>query len=152
MNYQMKQTLLTLLLIFGLATTSAFSQERKEYHIPGHEEVENMIGYTHAIKVGNTLYISGTVDGQSADMAAQMKKIYEYVNETLIHYGITPAAIVKENIYTTDIDEFKKHIPVRKAFYRGGIFPTSTWVQVERLFIPQLKVEMEFVAVFKEGQ
>nr|WP_298994888.1 RidA family protein [uncultured Allomuricauda sp.] len=127
----------------------SFSQqvERKVYHIPGHENVENGIGYSHAIKVGKTLFIAGTVDGQHDDMEAQIKTIYKYVEDTLKHYGASTADIVKENIYTTDLDEFKKNMGLRKSFYKEGKFPTSTWVQVERLFIPKLKVEIELIAV-----
>lgn len=136
---------LIVLLFAGYATISN-GQQRNEYHIPGHEEVEKGIGYTHAVQVGKTLFISGTVDGIHDDMKSQMETIYKYVNETLDNYGINTSAIVKEIIYTTDIDGFKAQIPVRKAFYKDGAFPTSTWVQVERLFIPKLKVEMEFIA------
>ncbi len=121
--------------------------EREVYHIPGHENVENGIGYSHAIKVGKTLFIAGTVDGQHDDMENQIKTIYKYVEDTLEHYGASSADIVKENIYTTDLEEFKKNMGLRKSFYDEGKFPTSTWVQVERLFIPKLKVEIELIAV-----
>ena len=132
------------ILLFGI---SSYSQKRETFNLPGHEQVEDMIGYTHAVKVGNTLYISGTVDGRGEDMKSQMEKIYESVDKTLQHYGSNSSAIIKENIYTTDLDAFKEQIPLRKAFYKEGVYPTSTWVQVDRLFIPRLLVEMEFMAI-----
>lgn len=127
----------------------SFGQQTKRevYHIPGHEKVENMVGFNQAIKVGNTIYISGTVDGLHKDMESQIKTIYKYVEETLKHFGASSSNIVKENVYTTNLEEFKKNIALRKAFYKKGKYPTSTWVEVKGLFIPVLKVEIEFIAV-----
>ena len=143
---KMKKSFLILTVLF-LSTICTFGQNREEFHLPDHEQVEDMIGYTHAVKIGSTLYISGTVDGRGEDMKSQMTKIYQSVDKTLQNYGVTSSAIVKENIYTTDLESFKEQIPLRKGFYKEGIYPTSTWVQVERLFIPQLLVEMEFMAI-----
>ena len=133
---------------FGILQFS-FAQEnkREEYHIPGHEDIENMIGFNQAIKVGNILYISGTVDGLHEDMESQIKTIYKYIEETLKNFNATSTNIVKENVFTTNLEEFKKHIELRKAFYKKDKFPTSTWVEVQKLFIPKLKVEIECIAV-----
>ncbi len=143
----MKKIYVIVLCLFVCEVVSAQKNKHEVYHIPGHEQVEESIGYSHAIKVGKTLYISGTVDGIHDDMASQINTIYQYVEETLKNYGATSANIVKENIFTTNLDEFKENMMARKEFYDDGSFPTSTWVQVERLFIPKLKVEIEFVAV-----
>ena len=134
-----------MLMLFSIIT-SAQKLEKDIFHIPGHENVEEYIGYNHAIKVGKTVYISGTVNGMTDDMESQLKAIYQRLNETLENYGITSENVVKEVIYTTSLDEFKTHIPLRKEFYKGN-YPTSTWVQVDRLFIPKLTVEIELVAV-----
>ncbi len=135
--------------IYFLMFQPSFAQDknREVYRIPGHENVENMIGFNQAIKVGNTLYISGTVDGLHEDMESQITTIYKYVEETLKNFDATSVNIVKENVFTTNLEEFKKHIALRKKFYNENQFPTSTWVEVKSLFIPKLKVEIEFVAV-----
>jgi 2-iminobutanoate/2-iminopropanoate deaminase len=52
--------------------------------------------------------------------------------------GLTFAHVIKENLYTTDIE-------ARKAFYQND-FPAATWVQVQQLFVPELKVEVEWIA------
>ena len=60
-------------------------------------------------------------------------------------FGATFENVVKENLYTTDIDEMKKFNYVRKKFYNND-FPAATWVQVERLYMPDAKLEIELIA------
>ncbi|MEL7123140.1 MAG: Rid family hydrolase [Bacteroidota bacterium] len=141
----MKKITVSMLMLFSVIT-SAQKLKKDIFHIPGHENVEEYIGYNHAVKVGKTVYISGTVNGMTDDMESQLKAIYQRLNETLENYGITTENVVKEVIYTTNLDEFKTYIPLRKEFYKGN-YPTATWVQVDRLFIPKLTVEIELVAV-----
>lgn len=143
----MKKILTTTFYLALIQFSLAQEIKREVYQIPGHEKVEDMIGFNQAIKVGNTIYISGTVDGLHDDMESQIKTIYKYVEETLKHYGASPSNIVKENVFTTNLEEFKKNFSLRKAFYTEGEYPTSTWVEVKGLFIPKLKVEIEFIAV-----
>ena len=53
--------------------------------------------------------------------------------------------MVKENLYTTDIEAVKQNNHVRKAFYKGD-FPAATWVQIPRLYMQQATIEVELVA------
>lgn len=143
----MKKVILIFLFLGTTQFSKAQESKREVYHIPNHENVEEAIGYSQAIKVGNTIYISGTVDGLHDDIETQVKTIYEYVHSTLSSYGANSSNVVKETVYTVDLDGFKKCIPIRKEFYKDGKYPTSTWVGVKELFIPKLKVEIEFIAV-----
>ncbi len=142
----MKKIIYSLVILSSL-TLSGQDLEKEIFHIPGHENVESYIGYNHAMKIGNTVYISGTVNGMTDDMESQLKAIYKRLNETLEHYGMTSKNVVKEVVYTTNLDEFKTFIPLRKTFYKDGAYPTASWVQVDRLFIPKLTVEIELVAI-----
>jgi enamine deaminase RidA (YjgF/YER057c/UK114 family) len=93
---------------------------------------------------GNVLYLSGTV-GRGATMAEQLKSAYTTIERTLKNYGAGFQNVVKENLYTTDIDEVKSSNEIRKSFYKGD-FPAATWVQISRLFMPQTLVEVEVIA------
>ena len=53
--------------------------------------------------------------------------------------------MVKENLYTTDIEAMKKYNDARKVFYKGD-FPAATWVQISRLFMADAKLEVELIA------
>lgn len=111
--------------------------ERRHY---GQHEAAT--GYTQAVRTGNTLYLAGLTH-QGDTMAEQLVGIYDNIERILSDYGATTADILKETIYTTEIEALKESIPLRKSYFPGGTFPAATWVQVESLFLPNLKVEVE---------
>ena len=94
--------------------------------------------------MGKTLYISGTVAIEVTP--AGIRNVYMALKKSLEQFGASFQNVVKENLYTTDIEAMKKYNYVRKEFYKGD-FPATTWVQVVRLFMPEAKLEVELVAV-----
>jgi enamine deaminase RidA (YjgF/YER057c/UK114 family) len=83
------------------------------------------------------------------EMPAAVQSVYERLKQTLEANGLTFRDVVKENVYTTDLDAFERSKDIRKAFY-GGSLPAATWVQVQRLFLPSLVVEVELVAEYPD--
>jgi 2-iminobutanoate/2-iminopropanoate deaminase len=63
---------------------------------------ENEIGYAQAVRVGNTLYISGSVG--EGPMPQAVDQAFGSIKKTLAHYGLDFRHVVKENAFTTDID------------------------------------------------
>ncbi|WP_315818678.1 RidA family protein [Paraflavitalea speifideaquila] len=53
--------------------------------------------------------------------------------------------MVKENLYTTDIEAMKQYNQARKVFYKGD-FPAATWMQVNRLYMHDARLEVELIA------
>jgi len=137
----MKNVLLGALLL--ALSLDASAQERKCFNLDPAFEKE--MGYCQAVRVGNTLYISGTA--ASGDMPVAVAKVYADLKTTLAAFGLTFADVVKENVYSTDLKAFIKHHQIRKAMYTGA-YPAATWLEVPRLFTPELVVEVELVAVF----
>jgi 2-iminobutanoate/2-iminopropanoate deaminase len=109
------------------------------------ESSERDIGYCQAVRVGNTLYIAGTAG--EGDMGSAIRSVYDRLQKTLEANGLTFANVVKENVYATDLDAFIQNKDLRKKFY-GQTFPVATWVQVQRLYVPSLVVEVELTAVY----
>lgn len=109
---------------------------------------ENEIGYAQAVRVGNTLYISGSVG--EGPMPQAVDQAFGAIKKTLAHYGLDFRHVVKENAFTTDIDALKSANEVRKAYY-GTDFPAATWIQISRLFSPQHVLEVEVIAVFPDA-
>jgi enamine deaminase RidA (YjgF/YER057c/UK114 family) len=107
------------------------------------DEGEAEIGYCHALRVGDTLYISGVV-GKGA-MPQAVASVYARLADTLRQHGLGFQHVVKENVYTLDLDAFKAANGERKKFYAGAQ-PAATWVQVSRLFQPEYVLEVELVA------
>ena len=138
---------LLILLICITAASSVNAQadtiSKKKYHW-GRATSDTMAGYAQAVLVDNVLYISGTV-GRGTTMAEQLQSTYQGIERTLKSYGLTFQHVVKENLYTTDIEAVKANNTVRKAFYKGD-FPAATWVQISRLFMPTALIEVEVIA------
>lgn len=108
---------------------------------------EDEIGYTQAVKVGNTIYVSGAVGWGKTEDA--LKLVYDELDKTLKNYQATFENVVKENLYAIALDSVIKYKDVRKLYYKND-FPAATWVQVSRLYNEGLVVEVEVVAVLPE--
>ncbi|MBP2158197.1 MULTISPECIES: RidA family protein [Asticcacaulis] len=125
-------------------TGPALAQIEREYVNPWEKE----IGYAQVVRHGDTLYLSG-ITANGATLSDQMTAIYGQIGKILKGRGLDSTAIVSETIYTRDMEALKAAIPVRKSFYKDGQFPASSWVQVERLFNPDLLLEIEVRVALK---
>src|SRR5215813_11690683 len=115
------------------------------------EGQQDMLGFSQATKVGDTIYVSGTVGiGEGLyipeSMAEQMELAYRTVAETLAHFSATMSDVVEQRVYVTNIDEASAALEVRKAAYGGKHLPASSMVEVSKLALPQLKFEVAVVA------
>ena len=109
----------------------------------GNGDQDTTAGYTQALKVDNIIYISGTV---ARDVNPEgIRRVYEGLEKTLQHYGATFQNVVKENLYTTDMEAMKKYNGTRKAFYKND-FPAATWIQIPRLYMADARLEIELIA------
>ena len=109
------------------------------------EQGEKDWGYAQAVRVDDTLYLSGTT-GRGTTMEEQVKNAYERIQRTLEKFGAGFDDIVKETVFTTDIEALKAARDARRAFYREHT-PASSWIGVERLFVPEVKIEIEVIAI-----
>ena len=119
-------------------------------------EVEKGFGYSHAVKVGNIIKVSGAVsmDDQGnptaiGDMGQQMKNCYAALERILQHYGCTFDDVIVENIFTTDMPQFLENAAHRRTIYTKQ-FPTGTWLGVKELALPVFLIEIE-LEVYKAG-
>jgi enamine deaminase RidA (YjgF/YER057c/UK114 family) len=130
-------------LLVGGCASAPRDQMRGCYHV--NDAVEREIGFCHAVRVGDTLYISGNVG--AGKMPDAMRDVYRSLKNTLEANGLDFRNVVKENVYATDLDAFIRNKDIRKDYY-GSYLPAATWVQVQRLYLPSLVVEVELVAKF----
>ena len=145
----MKAILIVLVFSFFLncQLTAQDNNIKKEKFNWGRGEQDTTAGYAQAVKVGNVIYVSGTVSREVNPEG--IKRVYENLERTLKNYGATFQNVVKENLYTTDIEAMKQYNYVRKPFYKGD-FPAATWVQISRLYMADAKLEIELVAYLPE--
>ena len=76
-------------------------------------EVEQAYGYTHAVRIGSKIKISGAVsmDANGAptavgDLEQQMKNAYADLDTVLKHYGCTFDDVIVEDVFTTNVAKF----------------------------------------------
>lgn len=132
-----------LVLAFASLIASAVSAENPRFHL--NEQMEKEVGYSQAIRAGDTLYISGAVG--RGEMNVAITQAYDALAKTLAAHGLGFADVVKETVFATNLDSFIANKDVRKRYY-GMQYPAATWVQVERLYVPEFVVEVELIAVF----
>jgi enamine deaminase RidA (YjgF/YER057c/UK114 family) len=117
--------------------------KKEKWHWDSPLQQDTSAGYVQVVKAGNILYISGAVSREVNP--GGIKRLYQSLEKSLNSFGATFQNVVKENLYTTDMEAMKKYNDARKVFYQGD-FPAATWVQVSRLFLHDARLEVELVA------
>jgi reactive intermediate/imine deaminase len=124
--------------------------DREEIRVPALGEP--ISHYTDAVRVGDLLFVSGCVptDGKGNvvggdDVAAQARQVFENIGAILGAAGATFTDVAKVTVYLTDIDDRPAINPVRQEVF-GDARPASTLVEVSRLAVPGIKIEVEAVA------
>ena len=132
-------------------TTEQSTTETPEY-FNLRPKLEKEYGYTHAVRIGDDLKISGAVSMNDSgiivapgNMEQQMKNCYSDLEKILQHYGYTVDDVVAENIYTTNMAEFIKVSGFRNSIYKKQ-FPTGTWLEVKGLAVEGQLIEIDMEA------
>ena len=115
---------------------------------------EKEFGYSQAVKVRNTIYISGQVSHDDKgkivglrDMEAQMRQAYANIQNVLVQYGATMDNVVEEILFVTDMDTaFAAATKCRNEVFSGTPIVASTIVQIQRLAFPELMIEIKCIA------
>lgn len=122
----------------------------KEFITP--EGVHQPRGYSHAVRVGNTIYVAGQVgwDEQRrvvpGGFEAQAAQALENLKRVLEAAGASLRDVVKVNTYLKDIGHAPQYRQLRERYFVPP-FPASTLVQIAGLAAPELLIEIEAVAV-----
>lgn len=136
-----------LLVVQGLFLLTIQAQvnsiKKEKWHWDNALKQDTSAGYVQVVKVDNVLYISGAV---ARDVTPEgITRVYQALERSLKSFGAGFQNVVKENLYTTDMEAMKKYNDARKVFYNGD-FPAATWVQVARLFMHDARLEVELIA------
>jgi 2-iminobutanoate/2-iminopropanoate deaminase len=115
-------------------------------------KLEKEFGYSHAVKIGDDLKISGAVSMNDSglivaagNMEQQMKNCYSDLEKVLQHYGYSFDDVVAENVYTTNMVDFIKASGFRHSIYKKQ-FPTGTWLEVKGLAVSGQLIEIDMEA------
>ncbi|MCA4133681.1 RidA family protein [Arthrobacter sp. M4] len=111
---------------------------------------EQTLGYSRAVQVDNTLYISATAasgpDGiVGDDFYSQTKYILEKLDTVLKDAGFSYEDVVQSKLYLTDISKWEDAGRAHGEVF-GEIRPTLSLVHVLPFLDPKMLVEIELVA------
>ncbi|MCK5068611.1 MAG: RidA family protein [Bacteroidales bacterium] len=114
---------------------------------------EEIVGYSRAVRVGNTIEVTGTIaldkDGNSLGMDDPYVQTVVIIKiaEGIIHEaGGTLQDVIRTRIFVTDILQWEAVGRAHREFF-GKIKPATTMVEVSALIRPEAMVEIEFTAV-----
>ena len=138
-----------LVLTLGIAPSLAYGQSIERINPDG---LTKPATYSHVVKVGNLLFISGQVAFDSTgklvgenDMKAQVRQVLENLKTALASQKADFSHVAKINTFTTDIEAYLAAAEVRAEYFKGNP-PASTLVQISKLARPGLLVEIEAIA------
>ena len=132
----------------------AHSDQLIRFHNP--TGMPKSVGYSQIAEVtgGRTIYIAGQVAVDLAgqivgpgDLYAQTVQVFENLGAALAAVGATFHQIVKFNFYLLDISQIPVVRGVRDRYIDTQQPPTSTAVEVRRLFRDELLIEVDAIAV-----
>jgi enamine deaminase RidA (YjgF/YER057c/UK114 family) len=117
-------------------------------NIPGTSPYEPLIGFSRAVRVGNTVHLSGTgpVGADDLDAAGQTRRIFEIAADILAQADASFEDVVRTRIFLTHAEDWEAVGRVHGEFF-GEIRPASTMVVVAALLNPAWRLEMEMEAV-----
>lgn len=116
---------------------------------------EEKVGYSRAVKVGNQIFVSGTVavdeNGKTVGEGnpyEQAKFIFSKIEKALIQAGATLNDVVRTRMFVTDINNFDEITKAHGEVF-SNIRPAATLVEISRL-VNNLLVEIEVDAVINK--
>jgi enamine deaminase RidA (YjgF/YER057c/UK114 family) len=113
---------------------------------------ETEVGYSRAVRVGNTIEVSGTtaVEGDEIigrdNLYAQTKFIFQKIEKALKEAGGSLKDVVRTRMFVTDIARWEEAGKAHHEFFKD-IKPAATLVEVKSLVHPYLLIEIEVTAI-----
>ena len=114
---------------------------------------EDIVGYSRAVKIGNTIEVTGTVavDEQNnlvGDNNAyeQTRFIIQKMDAVLKRAGASLKDVVRTRMFVTDISRWEEYGRAHGEFFKD-IRPCTSMIEVKGLIAPEYLIEIEATAI-----
>jgi len=114
---------------------------------------ESIVGYSRAVKVGNTIEVTGTVavgeDGKTVginDAYAQARFAIQKIEKVLQQAGASLKDVVRTRMFVTDISRWEEYGRAHGEFF-SAIMPCTSMIEVKGLIDPEYLIEIEATAI-----
>src|SRR5580693_6192986 len=122
-------------------------------NISGSSPFEPIIGFSRAVRVGNTVHVSGTgpIGADEADAATQTRHTLEIIRTALEKAGARMEDVVRTRMYLTHVEDWETVGRVHGEYF-ASIRPAATMVVVAKLLNPAWRIEIEADAAISDSR
>ena len=120
-------------------------------NIPGTSPFEPIIGFSRAVRIGNTIHVSGTgpVGADNDDVTGQTRRAFAIIQKALADAGASFHDVVRTRMYLTHVDDWEAVGQIHGEIF-SSIRPAATMVVVAALLNPNWRIEIEADAVISQ--
>jgi enamine deaminase RidA (YjgF/YER057c/UK114 family) len=121
-------------------------------NISGDSPFEPIIGFSRAVRAGNTVHLAGTgpVGAETEDVAGQTRRIFAIAERALEKAGAAFNDVVRTRMFLTHAEDWEMAGRVHGEFF-SEIRPAATMVVVAALLNPAWRIEIEMDAVIPDS-
>ncbi|WP_058185459.1 RidA family protein [Terracidiphilus gabretensis] len=121
-------------------------------NISGSSPFEPIIGFSRAVRVGNTIHVAGTgpVGADHEDAAGQTRRVFAIAEKALSDAGASFRDVVRTRMYLTRAEDWEVVGRIHGEFF-AETRPAATMVIVSGFINPAWRIEIEFDAVVSDS-
>ena len=116
---------------------------------------EEIVGYSRAVRIGQTVEVTGTVALNDQNEAVALGNAYEQtkfiigkIEKVLKQAGASLEDVVRTRMFVTDISRWQEYGKAHGEFFKN-IRPCTSMIEVKGLIAPEYLIEIEATAVIR---